>query len=265
MVLLTASTTSRREQQRQIHRASDLDSGLIVLSFAESDEFQGFQPQSGGSLVSMADHNDEKEQSTGNGPAAAEAAPDGGAETPSPPDEPIDEMAALRAELGEAKDKLLRERAELENYKKRAAREKADAMRYGSEKLLRELLTVIDNLDRATEQLAAGGSQDSNAVVEGLELVRRGFVETLERHGVTVVGAHGGAFDPALHEAIGHVESEQPANTVIDEHQRGYALHGRLLRPALVTVGKGPSQSAGQDVASKNSAQDDVEKPQDDG
>ena len=119
---------------------------------------------------------------------------------------------------------------------------------------------MIDNLERATDQLqlpkghadGAGGSQDSNAVVEGLELVRRGFVETLERHGVTVVGAHGATFDPALHEAIAHVESEQPANTVIDEHQRGYALHGRLLRPALVTVGKGPSQSAAEKTCTKS-------------
>jgi len=217
--------------------------------------------------------------------AASTAAPEAGAETGRSPDEPIDEMAVLRTELTDAKDRLLRERAELENYKKRAAREKADAVRYGAEKLLRELLPVIDNLDRATDQLRAAngredgevagaqggspaGDQDVDPVVEGIELVRRGFVETLERHGVTVVGAHGATFDPALHEAIGYVESEQPANTVIDEHQCGYTLHGRLLRPALVTVGKGPSQTPADDSAqnsAQNPAQDGVEKPPNDG
>ena len=89
-------------------------------------------------------------------------------------------------------------------------------------------------------------------------MVHRGFVETLARHGVKVVEAHGSEFDPALHEAIAHVESEAPANTVVDEHQRGYAFHDRLLRPALVTVGKGPETETSESAST-------VEKPQDDG
>jgi molecular chaperone GrpE len=148
-----------------------------------------------------------------------------------------DEVAAVRADLDAAKEKLLRAYADLENYKKRAAREKQEALRHGNEGLLRDLLPVIDNLERALAH--ARGVTGAEAVAEGIALVHRGLVETLERHGVRPVEARGAAFDPNLHEAIGHVESEHPANTVVDEHQRGYALHDRLLRPALVTVGKG--------------------------
>jgi molecular chaperone GrpE len=147
----------------------------------------------------------------------------------------VDEVARLRAEVAELKDRWLRERADAENIKRRAVREKQDALRFGSENLLRDLLPVIDNLHRA---LAHAKSDDP--IVSGVELVLRGLDEVLERHGVRVVAARGTPFDPNRHEAIGHVESEAPANTVIDEHQRGYTLHDRLLRPAMVTVGKGP-------------------------
>jgi len=117
-------------------------------------------------------------------------------------------------------------------------REKSDALRFGSEALLKDLIPVIDNLHRAVAH--ARTSRDVDPIVSGVELVLRGFDEVLERHGVKVVEARGIPFDPTRHEAISHVESEAPANTVIDEHQRGYVLHDRLLRPALVTVGKGP-------------------------
>lgn len=147
-------------------------------------------------------------------------------------------MTELRIELADLKDRWLRERAELENFKRRAVREKSDALRFGGEALLKDLIPVIDNLHRALAH--APTSRDVDPIVTGVELVLRGFDEVLERHGVKVVQARGVPFDPSRHEAISHVESAAPANTVIDEHQRGYVLHDRLLRPALVTVGKGP-------------------------
>ena len=166
------------------------------------------------------------------------------------------EIDQLRAEIAAATDRVLRERAELENYKKRMAREKADAIRFGCEPLLRDLLPIIDNLRRALDH--ARTSQDVAPITEGITLVLRSLDETLERHGVQVVDACGRRFDPSRHEAIGHVESEQPPNTVIAEHQRGYLLHDRLLRPALVTVGKGQARGNG-------AAELDVEKaPHDD-
>ena len=148
------------------------------------------------------------------------------------------EVAELRVELAELKDRWLRERAELENYKRRAIREKQDALRFGTEPLLKDLIPIIDNLHRAMAHARSGREDDP--IVTGVELVLRGLDEVLERHGVSVVAARGTCFDPTRHEAIGHVESAAPANTVVDEHQRGYVLHDRLLRPALVTVGKGP-------------------------
>jgi molecular chaperone GrpE len=186
-----------------------------------------------------------------NGPAAGNGA-DG--EAAGDRAKPADEASQLRAELAELKDRWLRERAELENFKRRAIREKQDALRFGSEGLLKDLLPIIDNLHRALAH--AKSTRPDDPIVTGVELVLRGFDEVLERHGVKVVPARGTPFDPNRHEAISHIESEHPPNTVIHEHQRGYVLHDRLLRPALVTVGKGPSRSgddAAKDVAKESS------------
>lgn len=175
----------------------------------------------------------------GNGvDALPEAADDGQARAHREPSSSERELAELRAEVSDLKDRWLRDRADVENIKRRAVREKQDAVRFGSEALLKDLLPVIDNLHRALAHVRAGREDDP--IVKGVDLVLRGFDEVLERHGVKVVPARGTPFDPSRHEAISHIESEAPANTVIDEHQRGYVLHDRLLRPALVTVGKGP-------------------------
>lgn len=183
---------------------------------------------------------------------AGNGADDARSGDPAPKDgaapDPGREVVELRAELAELKDRWLRERAELENYKRRMVREKQDALRFGSEGLLKDLIPIIDNLHRALAHARTSG--DVDPIVTGVELVLRGFDEVLERHGVKVVEARGIPFDPTRHEAISHVESDAPANTVIDEHQRGYVLHDRLLRPALVTVGKGPSP---EDVAKRPS------------
>lgn len=152
-----------------------------------------------------------------------------------------DEAVRLGAELAELKDKLLRERAELENFKRRQARDKSEALRFANEGLLRDLLPVIDNLHRAVEH--ARTSRDCDAIANGVEMTIRALTDTLERHGVKIVEALGRPFDPSHHEAIGQIESEHPPNTVVNEHQRGYTLHDRLLRPALVTIGKPPATS----------------------
>jgi molecular chaperone GrpE len=148
------------------------------------------------------------------------------------------ELAAARAEAQQANDRWVRERADLENIKRRAAREKQDAVRFGTESLVRELLPVLDNLERAVEHAQRGG--DGKPLVEGVELVRKTLHDLLERHGVRRVPARGERFDPTHHEAVAHVESsEHPQGAVIEEHQAGYTLHDRLLRPALVSVSKG--------------------------
>jgi molecular chaperone GrpE len=153
------------------------------------------------------------------------------------------ELATAREEGRQANDRWLRERADLENHKKRSARERQDAVRFGNEALVRDLLPVVDNLDRAIAAAAGGGN--GAPLVEGVELVRKAFLDTLQRHGVERVSAAGERFDPARHEAVAYVESAtHDAHLVVAEHQAGYRLNDRLLRPAMVTVSKGPPNLA---------------------
>lgn len=148
-------------------------------------------------------------------------------------------LEAKTQEARENYDRLLRQAADIENYKKRAAREKADAIRYGNESLVRDLLPVLDNLERALGYARGGG--DGHPLLEGIELVRKSLLETLGRHGVNQISALGERFDPARHEAVAQVESrEHDPNTVVEEHQKGYYLADRLLRPAQVVVSKVP-------------------------
>ncbi len=158
-----------------------------------------------------------------------------------------DEKAALRAQLEEKEaaakanyDLFLRERAELENFKRRLQREQAEFLRFANEPLIRDLLPVIDNLERAVGHAQSGGN--GQPLIEGVALVVRSFLDTLEKYGVRRVIATGELFDPSRHEAMAQVESaEVTPNTVVAEYRPAYLLHDRLLRPALVTVAKTPA------------------------
>ncbi len=153
---------------------------------------------------------------------------------------PESELQDLRGKLAQKEeeargnyDRFLRERAELDNFKKRMQREKAEAVRFACEPLIRELLPVVDNLERAVEH----GNGNGESVLEGVQLVLRALLGILERHGVKRIDAVGEPFDPTRHEAMAQVESaEVEPNRVIEQHHTGYLLHDRLLRPALVTV-----------------------------
>ena len=151
---------------------------------------------------------------------------------------------ALAASQDEAKrnwDLYLRARADLENYRKRAQREKEDLGKFANEKILREILPVMDNLERALEH-AGEDAAGKEGLLEGVEMTLKQFSRVLETFGVQPVAAVGEPFDPARHEAMGQVESaEHPPNTVARELQRGYLLNDRLLRPALVMVAKAPA------------------------
>jgi molecular chaperone GrpE len=150
-------------------------------------------------------------------------------------------LATAQEEARVAYDRWVRERADLENLRKRMARERQDAIRFGGESMVRELLPVVDNLERALRAARAAG--DVQALVQGVDLILKSLLDTLARHGVERVSAQGAPFDPSHHEAVAHVESPHEPNLVIEEHQPGYRLHDRLLRPALVTVSKGQSTS----------------------
>ena len=148
----------------------------------------------------------------------------------------------LESKVRDAKenyDRFLRVAADLENFKKRAAREKEELIRYGNEDLIKDLLPVLDNLERAVEHAQEGGN--GRPLLEGVEMVLKGFLDALSRHGVTQITARGESFDPERHEAIAQVESEEHnPNAVVEEHHKGYYLLDRLLRPALVSVAKPP-------------------------
>lgn len=166
-----------------------------------------------------------------------------GAETGETPEQAIERLTAAlaekTAELAHNKDLYLRERAETENFKKRIQREKNEALRFAQEPLARDLLPVIDNLERAVEHAAAGGN--GQPLVEGVRLVLRNALDVLERHGVTRVDASEGPFDPNQHEAVMRVANAAlPPNQVVEQFEPGYRLHDRLLRPAKVSVSSKP-------------------------
>jgi molecular chaperone GrpE len=134
-------------------------------------------------------------------------------------------------------DKYVRAVAELDNYRKRAAREKADAIQYGNENLLRDILPLVDGMDRALEH--ACNSEDFDAFRKGLKLLQGQLLGCLQKHGVEMIDAAGKDFDPHIHEAMMQVESaEHEDSQVVGEFERGYLLNGRLLRPAKVSVCK---------------------------
>ena len=147
----------------------------------------------------------------------------------------------LEDELSETRERVLRTAADAENFKKRLQREKEEQTRYANESLMRELLPVIDNLERALEHSEAGA--DQGGLLEGLNMTLKGFLDTLTRFGCTPVEAAGKPFDPNFHEAVSQEESaDHEPNTVLRELQKGYMLKERLLRPAMVLVSKRTSQ-----------------------
>jgi molecular chaperone GrpE len=153
-----------------------------------------------------------------------------------------EQIVAKERECEENYDRYVRQLAELDNFRKRTKREKDDAIRFANEALIRDLLPVVDNLERAVAHSKGGGN--GRPLVEGVEMVLKGLLDALTKHGLIQVSAVGEPFDPAKHEAMAQLTSESYApNTVVEEHHKGYLLGDRLLRPALVTVAKtGKSQ-----------------------
>ncbi|ABC84092.1 nucleotide exchange factor GrpE [Anaeromyxobacter dehalogenans] len=142
--------------------------------------------------------------------------------------------------LKDEHERLLRAAADLENFKKRAARERDEVQKFGSERLLKDLLPALDGLDRA---LAAAADEDPLA--KGVRMVRATLEQALAKHGVKGFSAMGAPFDPALHEALMQVPTADAApGTVVLEHARGFTLNDRLVRPAMVGVAVAPPPAA---------------------
>jgi molecular chaperone GrpE len=187
------------------------------------------------------DRNDQNGHGDGNGAPSGNGAP---AAAPATPEE---RLAAMTAERDDMKDRMLRIAAEFDNWKKRSRKEQTDAVAQARESVLKDVLEIADNLERATgAQAQAGGkgaAVDGAAVVKGVNLVLRLFQQKLERYEVRPFETVGQPFDPRIHEAISRVESDVPTGAIANELQKGYRIGERLLRPAMVSVSTGPKSN----------------------
>ena len=149
-------------------------------------------------------------------------------------------VTELSAELEAAKDAALRAQADAMNVQRRAEQEIEKARKFALERFCGDLLSVVDNLERALE--SSGDGQSSAALAEGVELTRKGFMDVLAKYGVEAVDPTGEPFDPETSQAMSMVEQpDAEPNSVVAVMQKGYVLNGRLLRPAMVMVSKAPS------------------------
>ena len=154
------------------------------------------------------------------------------------PEKKKSEVDALKEELAAEKDRVLRLSAEFENYKKRSSKELSDFKKFANESLFRQLLTVVDNIERAIGS-AKDGETEVATLLEGVEMTHKEILKFLTTFNVKPVEAQGKAFDPAFHQAVTQQESEDhPENTVVAELQKGYLFHDRLIRPSMVVVSK---------------------------
>ncbi len=154
-----------------------------------------------------------------------------------------EKVKELSEKLKESHERLLRAAADLENFRKRWVKEKEEIQRYGIEKLLKDFLPIQDNLERALDHAKNGDDFDS--LRQGIGMTRKLFEDSLARHGVRSFISVGRPFDPRLHEALQQVPSrEQAPNHVVSEVVKGYLLHDRLARPALVIVSKGVTEAS---------------------
>lgn len=204
---------------------------------------------------------DELEAATGDAPESED-----GSEAISSGDGGMTELESAieetKRQLAEEKDRLLRMYAEFDNYRKRAAREAQDSRKYANESLIRAILPVVDNLERAMTSAEATGDAASSPILEGVRLTHRDLMGVLEKFNVTPVQAMGEPFNPSFHEAVGQEPStEHPDNIVIREYQKGYLLHERLVRPAMVVVSKAVAPAPPKATESADAAEDDAADP----
>lgn len=158
-----------------------------------------------------------------------------------------EELVRKAEECKALNDKYLRLAAEFENYKRLTQRDQREQIRFGNEQLLKELLQVVDNMERAIK--AARTNEGDSALIQGVELTLKQLSGILTKFGVQAIETAGQDFDPSAHQAVSYGPSNDvPANKVLDEFQKGYRLHDRILRAAMVSVSSGPAQPSEHDA-----------------
>lgn len=210
----------------------------------------------------MAPHNKiktQEEAEAADGLTAAEPDNAAGADTAAEeqPVEETDPLKELEARLETAEqeardnyDRFVRVSAEFDNYKKRSVREMNEFRKFANEALIKDLLTVVDNLERALDSSEGNGQTDS--IAQGVELTLKEILKILDRFGVKPIAALEQPFDPSFHQAVLQEEDPDRAeNTVLREFQKGYMLHDRLIRPSMVVVSK-TKADGGKDAEAEN-------------
>jgi molecular chaperone GrpE len=173
----------------------------------------------------------------------AQKEPEGLIELPGAPAE--EDVEHLKKELDQVRDIYLRKLAEFDNFRKRVEREREDVRIAGAEEIIRDLLPVLDNFERALQH----AEDDSGAFLQGVEMIAKQLWDTLERRGVQEVNPVGQPFDPELHEAVQRVEDgDHPPGTVAWVMLKGYLMGERLIRPAMVGVAVEPNDLNGGEV-----------------
>ncbi len=192
------------------------------------DDADAVENASAGEAVHSSDNKSEDE---------TDEAPPNEAETQAPDLDLQNELEKVRGEAQAHYERFLRTAAELDNFRKRKEREVNDLRKYANQNLLRELLNVVDNLERAIDTPRDPANTDG--LLEGVDMTLKELLKIIEKSGVTPIEAVNQPFDPNLHEAVMQEENEEVSeNTVIRELQRGYLIHDRLLRPAMVVVSR---------------------------
>lgn len=150
-------------------------------------------------------------------------------------------LEELQAKLQETEKKYLYLYSEFENFRRRNERDRLDYIKFGHESFLKNLLEILDNFERANAHAKSLGGEKGSPLAQvgqGIDMIQHQFFDALKGQGVTAIQAVGQKFDPALHEAVGEEEADAEPGSVVREVQRGYQLHGRLLRPARVILAK---------------------------
>jgi len=178
-----------------------------------------------------------------NAPAQANEATGQGGDAAKP-----DVVATLEGQVADLTDRLLRAHAEMENLRKRTERDKEDTAKYAITKFAREVLGIGDNLQRAIAAVPPGASDADpalKALVDGVAMTEREFLNVLDRHGVKRIDPEGEPFNPHRHQAMTEIENpEVPAGTIVQVYQPGYVIEDRVLRPAMVVVAKGGAKAS---------------------
>jgi molecular chaperone GrpE len=181
---------------------------------------------------------DESKNSEGQTPDKSESGNETVVEAADPLKEMEEKLKSSELEAKQTYDRFLRVSAEFDNYKKRSAREMSEFRKYANESLISEMLTVVDNIERAIST-SSSDDQANSCIIEGVSLTLKEILRVFENYGVKPIESLCKSFDPNFHQAVMQEESEEhPDNTVMAELQKGYMIHDRLLRPSMVVVSK---------------------------